>query len=427
VTAEIVIMNKEAVALAADSAVTGKKVFTSANKLFALSKYHPVGIMIYGNANFMGVPWEIIIKVYRKKLKTKRFNVLKEYANHFIAFLDGGNRLFPPKIQDDHLRETIFSYLMFLKKDIMEMVHSAYDNEEAKIDEHEIAQIITKVIENHYNRWEGISNIPSISKQFNKYIIAKNKKFIDKSVKEVFEKLPLTRTQTIQLIKFLGSLFSKFPEDVLSQDVSGVVIAVFGEKDTFPSIFSFDIEGIVYNKLKYKKRMHRKVDFDNSAGIIPFAQGEMVATFMEGVDPFYKDMEESYLSEIFNNYAEIFIDRMARHDNTEKKKLKRNMIKIGKGMLQEHAKKLEGYRREKYVKPIMDVVSMLPKDDLAGMAESLVNLTSFKRKVTLDETVGGPIDVAVISKGDGFVWIKRKLYFKADLNPQFAANYYREV
>jgi hypothetical protein len=425
-TAEIVIMNKEAVALAADSAVTGKKVFTSANKLFALSKYHPVGIMIYGNANFMGVPWEIIIKVYRKNLKTRKFDTLREYANHFIAFLDGGNRLFPYKIQDDYLRETIYSYLSFLKRDIMEMIHSALDKE-GKIDDHETVQTITKVIENHYNRWESISNIPSISKKFNKYIIAKNKKFIDQSIKEVFEKLPLTRTQITQITRILGSLFSKFPEDVLSEDVSGVVIAGFGEKDTFPSTISFDIEGIIYNKLKYRKRMDGKVDFNNSAGIVPFAQREMVVTFMEGVDPFYKNIEESYLSEIFNNYAEIFIDKMAIPDNTEKKKLKRNMIKIGKGMLQEHAKKLEDYRHEKYVQPIMDVVSMLPKDDLAGMAESLVNLTSFKRKVTLDESVGGPIDVAVISKGDGFVWIKRKLYFKADLNPQFFANYYQEV
>jgi len=37
------------------------------------------------------------------------------------------------------------------------------------------------------------------------------------------------------------------------------------------------------------------------------------------------------------------------------------------------------------------------------------------------------IDVAVISKGDGFVWIKRKHYFKAELNPQFFANYYKEI
>ncbi len=41
------------------------------------------------------------------------------------------------------------------------------------------------------------------------------------------------------------------------------------------------------------------------------------------------------------------------------------------------------------------------------------------------ETVGGPIDVAVISKGDGFIWIKRKHYFSPELNPQFFANYYR--
>ena len=39
------------------------------------------------------------------------------------------------------------------------------------------------------------------------------------------------------------------------------------------------------------------------------------------------------------------------------------------------------------------------------------------------ETVGGPIDVAVISKGDGFIWIKRKHYFDPKLNPHFMAKY----
>ena len=41
--------------------------------------------------------------------------------------------------------------------------------------------------------------------------------------------------------------------------------------------------------------------------------------------------------------------------------------------------------------------------------------------------VGGPIDVAVISKGDGFVWIKRKHYFKAELNLHFLDNYCMEA
>jgi len=71
---------------------------------------------------------------------------------------------------------------------------------------------------------------------------------------------------------------------------------------------------------------------------------------------------------------------------------------------------------------------MLPKDELASMAEALVSLTSLKRRMTMgeQETVGGPIDVAVISKGDGLVWVKRKHYFHKDLNPQFFAKYYQE-
>jgi hypothetical protein len=56
----------------------------------------------------------------------------------------------------------------------------------------------------------------------------------------------------------------------------------------------------------------------------------------------------------------------------------------------------------------------------------LVSLTSFKQKVSMDtETVGGAVDVAVISKGDGFIWIKRKHYFKPELNARFFANYFR--
>lgn len=74
-TAEIAIMNKAAVALAADSAVTfsvrgEQKVFQTVNKLFSLSKYHPVGLMVYGNAEFMGIDWETIIKIYRKSIET---------------------------------------------------------------------------------------------------------------------------------------------------------------------------------------------------------------------------------------------------------------------------------------------------------------------------------------------------------------------
>jgi hypothetical protein len=68
-TTEIAIMNKSAIALAADSAVTFSKpdgqpkIYNTVNKLFALSKYQPVGIMVFDSAELIGLPWEPIITI----------------------------------------------------------------------------------------------------------------------------------------------------------------------------------------------------------------------------------------------------------------------------------------------------------------------------------------------------------------------------
>ena len=102
------------------------------------------------------------------------------------------------------------------------------------------------------------------------------------------------------------------------------------------------------------------------------------------------------------------------------------MIKLGRSIVEDFESEWETLEWKKFVGPVVDIVADLPKEDLAAMAESLVNLTSFKRRISREaETVGGPIDVAVISKGDGFIWIKRKHYLNKDLNPYYFANYYR--
>jgi hypothetical protein len=279
---------------------------------------------------------------------------------------------------------------------------------------------------------EKEDNIPSIPKSYNKNLVIKYGKIINKAIEEIFEKLPISKNHSNQLKKIASNLFSKFPEKFQKENISGVVIAGFGEKNTFPSLKSFYIEGIANNKLKYIhiKDKSAEIDFTVSACIIPFAQSEMVATFMEGIDPYLQVTIESYLSKIFDKYPEIIAENVAKNDNNEKKRhlLQKKLKEVSNKIFADYQNDVQSYRRKNYVDPVTRVVSMLPKDELAAMAESLVNLTSFKRKVTMEsETVGGPIDVAVISKGDGFIWIKRNHSFKAELNPQFFANYYKEV
>ena len=57
-------------------------------------------------------------------------------------------------------------------------------------------------------------------------------------------------------------------------------------------------------------------------------------------------------------------------------------------------------------------MSLLSKEEMAKMVELLVEITSLRYKVSQElNIVGGEINVGVISKLDGFVWIKKEKYF----------------
>ena len=88
-TAEVAVLNRSAAALAADSAVTvgPGKVYDTINKLFTLSKYHPVGVMIFNNAEFMDLPWETIIKAFRSSLGDDEHETIQDYALAFKDYL----------------------------------------------------------------------------------------------------------------------------------------------------------------------------------------------------------------------------------------------------------------------------------------------------------------------------------------------------
>ena len=343
-TAEVAIMNKHAIALAADSAVTmtDKKIFTSADKLFALSRYHPIGIMVYGSAIFMGVPWETIIKIYRNKLAMKKFDTLDQYASDFIKFLDDGNPLFPDSDQEAYFYSSVYGYFNLIKNEITKQLQTKI-KEKGEISEAEIMQVATEIIKYHYEEWQKAKNIPSIRKNFNEKLMAKYRKRINEAIAQVFEKLPIQKKHLTQLKRIAVSLFSKFPKDIHREDISGVVIAGFGEKDTFPSLKSFFLEGIAANKLKFKLLISSKIDFNTSASIMPFAQGEMVATFMEGSDPFYREVEKNYLSQMLKEYARIISENLEKYSDREKTELKERFIKDGNKILDEYRKKLLDY------------------------------------------------------------------------------------
>ncbi|OPZ49771.1 MAG: hypothetical protein BWY92_01278 [Firmicutes bacterium ADurb.BinA052] len=85
------------------------------------------------------------------------------------------------------------------------------------------------------------------------------------------------------------------------------------------------------------------------------------------------------------------------------------------GLEPQQAKEFEEVCRNYLQAPL--VHPSMPIKDAIDLAEYLVDCTiGFQRFMPGPDTVGGPVEVAAITKHEGFKWIARKHYFSIDLN-----------
>lgn len=429
-TAEVAILNKSAVALAADSAVTiqhgrGFKIYNT-NKLFNLCESNPVGVMVYENADLMSVPWETIIKQYRKHLGSTTFNTLEEYGANFISYLNNNPLLFPEAVQDETALLTVSRYLTDLGKRIDKNIE-LITVKGAKVSEAQIKKVARDMIGNWHDTLKAQDPLPNIIPPLEREVFKKYHDQFDKLIAEIFQSLPLTEQIKKNLRKISSWLLTKNLSSLnLRQDYSGVVLAGFGETDLYPAVITYRVESVVMNQLRHLHLVDKsdRITANEDGTVIPFAQEEMVASFMGGIDPKFHELILRELLKVFDLYPDEIVKKLPKIAEKRKAALLAELKSIGPDLVDMFNQAINDHKQQKHVNPIARAVAVLPKEELASMAEALVSLTSTKRRVTLDaETVGGPIDVAVISKGDGFIWIQRKHYFDADKNPQFFSKY----
>ncbi|WP_342508297.1 hypothetical protein [Sporosarcina sp. FSL K6-2383] len=432
-TAEICLINKMGIALAADSAVTiggGNKIYNSANKLFALSKYQPVGVMIYGNANFLRVPWETIIKLYREKLGKKEFERLEEYYNDFKSFLEENEyeELTSTKEEERYNLAVIEQILSNQYDDLMRTVKSFLDEHSEILQEnlHDItADLFKERIKKVLRVLDNRDYIGEFSSQQHKFLSEKYDDHIIHIIEHYFNEINVYSEQYEDLKEIVKQLLLK----EFSKHSSGLVIAGFGRKDIYPVMIAHTFDGKIANMIKVSKTAQSEIGEKSDAGIYPFAQSEMVHSFLEGIDPEMKSLSDNYLHQTFHEISDIFINQLedALKEGINKEDLELSIKSEFIKVFERYNETIEGFQKREFTDPTLAIVRSLPKGELAEMAESLVNLTSFRRKASGSlETVGGPIDVAVITKGDGLVWIKRKYYFDPDRNQHFYTNYFEE-
>lgn len=196
-------------------------------------------------------------------------------------------------------------------------------------------------------------------------------------------------------------------------------MAGYGESEVLPSLQHWTIDG----KFDGKARAWLKAEYDlntntSSAFVIPFAQSDIAFLFLEGMQLDYLAFIEQTTQRILAEKSKRLIDEYVASEEREVETARQT--NDNKVIVRELMEQFKTMRKESAIQPMLKVVSSLPKEEMAAMAEALVEITSLRRKIDSPvETVGGPVDVAVISKSDGFVWIKRKHYFSMELNHDF--------
>jgi hypothetical protein len=429
VTAEVAILNKAAVALAADSAVTisagsdQQKIFDSADKLFELSNENPIAVMVNSDMSFMEAPIAVLIKRYRES--APRFARVRDAANHFLHYLNDFIAMSPGRIEKDAVEtfaESIFASINSRARE--SWTDRVFDPDSNKLRE-EFAKNPDKlsdlVEEMHAVAYEDINaiieRIPDAAffDGVAPTLDASLRKTLNKAARE---NLPVAsvgvRRKCVNLIE------RAMRKRGVMGNTTGLVIAGFGDDDLFPTLISFELYGVGGGKLKFAEINMVDIDRDgDKARVMPFAQREMVERFLYGLDGGIERQITEFAQTSVPSIAEELIGALDMPDD-DKAALKERALEAEDRFYHGLKEKAFEAIRAESRSEIEDMVEFMPKPEMARMAEALVNLTSIKRRVSRGhETVGGPIDVAVISKAEGFVWVKRKHYFPQELNQRY--------
>lgn len=427
-TSEVVVMNRMGIALAADSVVSiyangiQKKRHDSVAKLFMMSERYPVGIMVYNHASLLGVPWETIIKLFRKQLGDDSFQTLEEYGQELIDFLMNHQTLFPMDVEQKYFQREFEAECYRIRREAEVIYRLLPLAQRLKYETREKARsaIVAEVIRERLARWQKQDDADGFTEELATQFLGRLSGEVSKIVRDVLSDWFVDSSGVVQLNDIARHLI--FKRDLDMEAFAGLVIGGFGEQEHFPVVQHIVVRGMYDGILKYEEPRVQTISEANPSYIQSFAETAAVNDFLFGVSDKVLD-EVGTAVETIRTAPGNALQKVTGMRKDKKAQLMEETETKSEKAAKDIEEKIKLLMMRRFG-GILDVVDILPLKELARVASTLVRLSSFEKQLSLEaETVGEPIDVAVISKGDGFIWINRKHYFQADLNHRYFRDY----
>ncbi|MBS0275618.1 MAG: hypothetical protein JSR55_14835 [Proteobacteria bacterium] len=411
-TSEIAVMNQRAIALAADSAVTligggTVAVRNDHRKLFNLINHRPIGMMFFGVADMMGHPWEHLIEHYQKKVRPKPFARVRDYAVSFTAMMDNLEEFFPRAKQRDEYRRllaSVFRYIFHLAQFMSDNADGERQSDVAILE-----AAIERVWRDYQFREDGSprTDLSCFPPNFGAAVQREYAQQIEEIVAYGFGQFQLSpgAMQRLREIAIYAVV-----KDLFLEDVTGLVFAGFGEDERYPNLVTVFASAMVGGYLKRAEASSDAIDTDTKSKIRVFADSEVTNAFIRGIDLNLERRLYGGVRMMMGGLVDQVVAAFPQADAAQRDDVRARFQKsFVPRYVEAFRAMIADYQQQTFINPILRVLEIASRTELAETAKELVSLNVFKKKIMAQkETVGGAIDVAAISRENGFQWVSKQ-------------------
>jgi hypothetical protein len=409
-TSEIAVMNQRGVALAADSAVTliagGQVVVRNdQRKLYNLVDKQPVGVMFFGVADIMGHPWDHLIEHYQRKVRPGALPHLRDYAAGFTAMMDNLKEFFPPDKQKDEYRKLLASVFRY----ILGLAQFLKESSQNDAGDTEILESAIERVWHDYQFKEDRSargDLACFPQGFGARVAQEYGAQINELIAYGFGSFGISQKAT-QRLKDIA-IFAVV-KDLFLEDVTGLVFGGYGSDDRYPVVTTWFVSAIIGGIVKRTQASIDSIDTDTRSRIRVFADSEVTNAFIRGIDFNLERRFYGGFQAMMNGLVEQVAGTFPNVDSTTREQVREACQRdLVPRYLQTFHMMMAQYQQQTFINPILRVLEIASRTELADTARELVGLNIFKKRIMAQkETVGGAIDVAVISREDGFQWASK--------------------
>jgi hypothetical protein len=409
-SAEIILLNKLGVAIAADSAITvGNRaaIFNTAQKIFPFGDKIPLAFLYYSTTEFMGIPIDVIFHRYMESVRTRKLqlNTIREYLHDFVQFIEKNGDYFT--FQEFENR---YLYLFLYER------YKEYTQKREEV----LEKQTTTVSETNLIRDTFVALKHDLeSKNLKKPQYTPSKDYIKKTLvpmikgflqveafgRDEKDDKPLHDDEATLFDYFSGFVAECFQWVFAYEEIrnTSVYLVGYGQDSLFPAYGGINLLCFLKGKLIYNEDDFGEVSISNPGLYKTLAQDDAIESFLIGLN----------LNSLLR--IEVELINFIRVEMQKHKDLNTGDIQFLEKIENQILKGIEEtlYKNDFLNKAQQDILLSLGSMgllDLADYAENLIHLQTIRRKYELSSknqaTVGGPINVAMIDRYEGFRWYK---------------------